>query len=88
MSQKLRIAWKKSIRQKNERQVNSNLPCKFGYFSSKMNFLGAHNAPFELQQHPNVIWCVMKFYAYHFFSTLRIFYVDMVTSEGGGSAYS
>ena len=26
----------------------------------------------------------MKFYAHHFFSTLRIFYVKMVTSEGLG----
>ena len=27
----------------------------------------------------------MKFYAHHFFSTLRIFYVKMATSEGGSA---
>ena len=27
----------------------------------------------------------MKFYVHRFFSTLRIFYVEMAPSEGGGS---
>ena len=29
----------------------------------------------------------MKFYAHHFFSTLRIFCVEMATSEGGGDLH-
>ena len=41
-------------------------------------------APFERRQRPNAIWCDMKYYAHHFFSTLRIFYVEMATSEREG----
>ena len=37
---KLRIAQKISFMQKKERQVNSNLPCKFGHFWRKLNFWG------------------------------------------------
>ena len=32
----------------------------------------------------NAIWCNTKFYAHHFLSTFRIFYVKMAISEGGG----
>ena len=38
ISQKLRSAQKKIIYAKNERQVNSKLPCKFGHFRRKLNF--------------------------------------------------
>ena len=30
---------------------------------------------------PDAIWCDIKFYAHHFFSTLRIFYVQMPTGR-------
>ena len=63
---------------KNERQINSNLPCKFGNFWSKLNIWDANWARFSPNA-PN--W---KFYVYHFFSTLRNFYVEMTTSKGGG----
>ena len=54
----------------------------------EVEFLGAQNAQFEWPPRPNAIWCIMKLYAHHFFSTLHIFYVQIATSEGGGrSAY-
>ena len=69
---------------KNERQVNSNLPCKFGHFWRKLNFwgavwtcLGACGA----QTRYDVIW---NFVPIIFCRSLRIFYVNMATSEGGG----
>ena len=37
---------------------------------------------FERLQRPNAIWCVLKFYAHHFSSTLRIFCIKMTTSDG------
>ena len=52
---------------KSERQINSNLLCKFDYFWKKVEFLGAQNAPSERSQRPNAIWCEMKFYDHHFF---------------------
>ena len=38
ISRKLRILKKKSYMQKNERQINSNLPCKFGHLFRKSKF--------------------------------------------------
>ena len=57
----------------------------------KVEFLGAQNAPFGRPQRLNAIWCVtpiitfyqILFYAHHYFSTLRIFYINMATSKGG-----
>ena len=50
ISGKLRIAQKNIIYAKNERQINFNLPCKFGHFWRRLNFwaprtplLDAHN---------------------------------------------
>ena len=53
----------------------------------KVEIMGTQNARFGRPQRPNVIWCGMKFYANHFFSTLCIFYVKMVTSEVGGGLH-
>ena len=57
---KIKICTKKSFMQKNERQVNSNLFCKFGHFWRKLNFwaskrgvLGAQKFNF-LQKRPNL----------------------------------
>ena len=35
------------------------------------------------RQCPDAIWCDMKFFAHYFFRTLRIYYTNMSTSEGG-----
>ena len=48
----------------------------------KVEFLGRQLSTFGRQWHPNAIWCDMKFYAHHSFSTLRIFYVRMAIFEG------
>ena len=68
---------KKIVYTINERQVNSNLPCKFGHFWRKLNYLGAQNAPFGRPRHSNALWCDIKFYAYNFLRTLRIFNVNI-----------
>ena len=44
ISEKLRIAQKKIIQAKHERQINCNLPCKFCNFWRKLNFW-APNTP-------------------------------------------
>ena len=67
--------------EKNKRQINFNLPYKFGHFWRKLNFLGAQNAPFRRLWRPNAIW---NFTPTIFLSSLHIFYVKMATSEGGG----
>ena len=75
---------RKIIYAKIERQINPNLPCKFCHFWINLKFWAPKTAPFGRPWRPNVIWRDMKFYAHQFFSSLRIYYVDMVTSEGGG----
>ena len=40
ITQKLRIAQKKLLHAKNQRQINSNLLCKFGHFWRKLNYRG------------------------------------------------
>ena len=50
---------KKNIYAKNERQINSNLPCKFGQFWRKLFFLGP-KTPFlnarSAQMRYNIMW--------------------------------
>ena len=53
----------------------------------KVEFFGRHLGAFGRLWRPNAIWCNMRSYTNHFFSLLRIFYVDMTTSEGGGPVY-
>ena len=50
----------------------------------KVEFLGAQNAPFGRPWCPNAIRYNMRFFAHHFCSSLRIFYVNMATSEWRG----
>ena len=66
---------KKVIYAKNKRQINSNLPCKFGHFWRKLNFWTPAQMRYDL------IW---NFTPISIFSTLRIFYVKLATSEAGG----
>ena len=56
---------------KNERQVNSNLPCQFDHFWRNLNFWSGR-----------AVWLRLR--PSFFFSSLRIFYVKMATSEEGG----
>ena len=78
---------KNVIYAKNERQINPNLPYKFGYFWRKMNFWTPKTPlydPHNAQARYDVIWNFQHIFS---FSTLRIFYVKMATSEReGGSA--
>ena len=62
---------------KNERQVNFNLPYKFGHFKKKVTFLGRHLGACGAQTRYDVI-CK--------YASLRILHVEMATSEveGGG----
>ena len=53
-------------------------PANLAMFLNKIEFLGAQNAHFERPQHPNAIW---NFTPIIFLSTLRIFYVEMATSD-------
>ena len=80
MSQKLRIAQKKSFMQKNECQFNSNPPSKFGHFWRKLNFFGHRLGARGAQTRNHVIG---NFTLIIFLSTLRIFYVKITTSDGG-----
>ena len=70
---------KKVIHAKTERQINFNLPCKFGDFK-RVEFLGAQNAPFWTAMAAKH---AMKFDAHHFLRTLRLFYVEMPFLKGG-----
>ena len=81
---------KKFIQAKNERQINYNIFCKFSHFWRKLNFWGAIRARLDAsgaQTQYDVIW---NFTPNIFFSILRIFNVEMVTSGGrvGWYAYS
>ena len=65
---------KKCIDVKIHYQINSNLPCIFGHFWRKFNFWGPKTSLFDAHNSKT---------RYDFFSTLRIVYVQKVTSEGG-----
>ena len=82
ISQKLRIAQKKVIRIKNDRQINSNLPCKFSHFWRKLNFR-APITPLLDSHMSGTRYDVFNFQHVFSFSKLRIFYVKIATSEGG-----
>ena len=64
-------------------QINSNLPCKSGYFCRKLN-IWTPNTPLLnariAQTRYDEIW---KFAPIIFFITLCIFYIKIATSEGG-----
>ena len=72
---------KNIIYEKNERQVNSNLLCKFGHYWRKLNFWAPKTPFLGSQTRYDVIW---NFTPIFIFSSLRILYVKMTTSEVGG----
>ena len=79
---------KKFIQAKNERQINYNIFCKFSHFWRKLNFWGAIRARLDAsgaQTQYDVIW---NFTPNIFFSILRIFNVEMVTSGGRVGGYA
>ena len=86
ISQKLRIVQKK-LYARNERQINFNLPCKFGHFWRKLNLM-ASKTPLldarDAQTRYDLIW---NFTPIFIFSSLHIFYVKMVTSDEGRRVY-
>ena len=73
---------KKVIHAKNERQINSKTPCKVGPAWRKLNFWAPKTT--LLNGRSAQTRYDVKFYAHHLFRKLRIFYVEMATSEGGG----
>ena len=85
ISQKLRIAQKKNHLCKKLASDQFQSTLQILPLLKKVKFFGAQNAPFERPHRPNAMWCNKKFYVHHFFSTLRIFYVEIATSkwEGG-----
>ena len=71
---------------KEKQQFISNMSCKFGYFWKKLNFWAPKTSILDArgaQTRYDVTW---KFTPIFIFNTLRIFYVKMVTSEGGKGA--
>ena len=82
ISQKLRIAQKKVIHAKNERQINFNIPCKSGHFWRNSNFWTPKTTVLNgrsARKRYDMIW---NFTPIIFSSTLSIFYVQMTTSDG------
>ena len=74
---------KNIIKIKNERPINSNLPCKFGCFWRKLNFWGAFwvcLGACGTQTRYDVIW---NFTPIIFLGSLSIFSMKMATSERG-----
>ena len=80
----LEISWR-LVLQKNKRQISSNIPCKFGHFWRKFNFLAPKTSLLDARSAETryVIW---SFTSNFIFSPLRIFYVKSPppTSGGGG----
>ena len=66
------------------RQVNSNLPCKFGLFWKKLNFWAPKTPLLDGRGAQTLYGVIWNFTAIIYLSTLRIFYVKMVTYEGLG----
>ena len=77
----MQISEKYLIYAKYEHQVDSNLSCKFDHFWRNLSFWAPKTPLLDAQMRHDVIW---NFSPIFIFSTLRIFYVKMDTSEWGG----
>ena len=75
---KIKNRTKKIIYAKNERHINSNLTCRFGYFWNFFNFWAPKTPLMDTRSAQTRYDATLNF----IFSILRIFYVKMATSEG------
>ena len=79
---------KKIICAKNERQIDSNLPCKFGQFWRKLNFWAPKTPRLDVCSAEMQYESDMKFYAHLYFQHIAHLLCQMATSEGGGICIS